>query len=297
MSDFDMALDAAALLRRRALEGGAGTPKSLLVRLPWLIGAALGAQAGQVDPIGLAWVELYDAMRLMDAVQDGDTQEVARDLALSTGLYLRACRSLAQRLTPAVSEDVYGRLLAVAEGQYLDVTVPRPSIAVAAHIADTKSGMFFGAGARLGALAANAGEAVVHAATTFGLALGVLVQIQDDVEWLEAARVGQVGKEMGSNLAIALGRARLTGPVLDELERDLVLMATEAAAAIRVASALIRAGARVELVQRALAQAETAFSALDGLQSGAQEVEQMRRTVTELMLSFVPTKPSGGDAA
>lgn len=292
MSDFASNLDLAAEKLRLAQSTDSG-PKAVLVRLPWLMCAAAGGTTDQVDAPARAWVEMYDSMRLMDDVQDGDSVDAARDLALATGLYLRASLSLAQQ-QPVLVEDLYRRLLLVAEGQYQDVTHQQFDLAGAIEIAERKSGAFFAAGARIGALAAQAPQTLVEAATGFGGAVGTLIQLLDDLEWLEGARNGQTSRERASNIAIAYGRTRLDTVDRAELERGLGQMAGDREAAQRVAAQLIRAGARVDLGERAIRCGKHALTHLQPFGLGSHERQLLQQFVLDLLSIFRPAPPPPG---
>lgn len=188
---------------RLALSSGEGqaaqaAPRHSWIALPGLCCQAAGGDPRQAAPVAAAWVLLYTAAHLFDSVQDGDPPDpwweplgqgaainVATGLLASAGLVLRQLGSpppVAQQL----SEDFQRTVLQMAGGQHADLSRGPLSLHTAWSIAEAKSGAFFrlacGAGARLAA----APPPVVDRFGDYGFNLGLIVQIGDDLEDLEA---------------------------------------------------------------------------------------------------------------
>ncbi|MCD9032305.1 polyprenyl synthetase family protein [Luteimonas sp. Y-2-2-4F] len=160
----------------------------------------------------------------------------------------------------------------IAEGEVLQLLhVHNPDTDEAAYlrVIERKTAVLFAAGTRLGALAAGADAAVQQRLYDFGMELGYAFQIADDV--LDyAADAADLGKNLGDDLAEgkatlplihairhadAATRERLRGIV----ERGDAGAMPEVLAAIRVTGGLDYSR------ERALAHAEAAQRALDGL--------------------------------
>jgi len=150
--------------------------------------------------VAAAWVLLYTAAHLFDSVQDGDPAEPwwqalgqGPAINVATGLLTSAWLVLAQleiqrKVVQQLIQDFQQTVLRMASGQHLDLTDPRPSLRSAWAIAEAKSGAFFGLACRSGARLADAPQPITEHYGEFGFNLGLIVQIGDDLEDIQAGR-------------------------------------------------------------------------------------------------------------
>ena len=183
--------------------GGARRPPWL--RLPLLCCQAAGGDPHLAEPAAAAWVLLYAAAHLLDSIQDGDPPEAwweplgsgpASNVA--TGLIATCSLLLTSGPEPHPSQDLliqdfFQTVLQMSSAQHFDLTVPSPSLDDCWRMAKAKSGAFFGLACRAGARAAGIDEALVSHYSTYGVSLGLLVQIGDDLGDLAAVKSGQPG--------------------------------------------------------------------------------------------------------
>jgi geranylgeranyl diphosphate synthase type I len=181
-------------------------PRSVLAHLPNLCCQAAGGSWPDVQSVQLAWARLYDASRLIDQVQDDDALDFdSRSLVLNSAvaIFFESAESIG-RLTPDVQLGLFAQLRQVVTGQWEDSIKTRPTVEEAIRVAELKTGAFLGLGCWLGATAAHAQTATCDALREFGRALGVLLQIHDDLEWLEGLGSGQEWRqERFSNIILA----------------------------------------------------------------------------------------------
>ncbi|WP_147653951.1 polyprenyl synthetase family protein [Vulcaniibacterium gelatinicum] len=164
----------------------------------------------------------------------------------------------------------------IAEGevlQLLHVRNPDTDEAAYLRVIERKTAVLFAAATRLGALLAGAPAAVCDALHDYGLHLGYAFQIADDV--LDyAADAEALGKNLGDDLA----EGKATLPLIHAIahsdattRRRLreIVEAGEAAALDEVVAAIRATGGLDYSRRRALAYAEAAERALEGLAENA----------------------------
>jgi geranylgeranyl pyrophosphate synthase len=144
--------------------------------------------------VAAAWALLYTSAHIFDSVQDADPPDpwweaVGQGAALNvaTGLLTTAWGVLNQLHVPSetrhlVSEDFQATVLRMASGQHLDLTNPIPSLEQAWAVAEAKSGAFFALACRSGARMAGVQEYVANLYGNYGLNLGLIVQMGDDLD-------------------------------------------------------------------------------------------------------------------
>lgn len=117
---------------------------------------------------------------------------VATGLIASVGV-LRGTleRTTLPHVAQAVRDDCFRTLLQMADGQHTDVTLPAPPLAQGWQIAKAKSGVFFALVSRSGARLGGATEEQVPHYSAFGLQLGLLMQIGNDLDGLANNSVGR----------------------------------------------------------------------------------------------------------
>lgn len=175
-------------------------PRHSWLSLPSLCCQAAGGDPQEADRVAAAWVLLYTAAHLFDSVQDDDPADPwwqalgpGPAINVATGLLTSAWLVLAQlkiqrQVVQQLIQDFQQTVLRMASGQHLDLTDPRTSLRAAWAIAEAKSGTFFGLACRSGAQLAGAPQQVTDHYGEYGFNLGLIVQIGDDLEDLQAGR-------------------------------------------------------------------------------------------------------------
>ena len=177
-----------------------------LVALAYNLGGARGDPPPELPLV----VELLHAGSLIiDDIEDGSVQRRGRaalhrlvglPTALNAGNWLYFWPStlisemgLAPGVELALHRAVAAAVCRCHEGQALDLGArvgdlhPNELLPVARAISERKTGGLMGLAAELGALAAGADAALVDAARAFGVALGVALQMQNDLAELAGA--------------------------------------------------------------------------------------------------------------
>jgi geranylgeranyl pyrophosphate synthase len=186
------------------------TPKSsegnkLLAKyaaLPGLCCLAAGGQADWAEELTAAWLLFYGAAYIMDTIEDGDepSQEWAglspgMAVNAASGIYFTASAMLQKIKThPAVQQSAdeviagfYQSFLTMSSGQHRDLSTPSPSLNEYWEIAQAKSGAFFAAASWCGAHLATGDRERLKGFRDFGSALGLLIQILDDIDDIKKA--------------------------------------------------------------------------------------------------------------
>ena len=190
--DFVHAMRQSLLAREGQPE--APSPRRSWLSLPGLCCRAAGGNLLVADGVAAAWALLYTAAHALDSIQDRDPPErwwaelgEGPAINVATGLLttawvvldrIEADRSSVRR----VIEDFHSTVLWMASGQHLDLTVPLLTPDKAWAIAEAKSGAFFALACRSGARMAGAADAIAEHYGRYGLNLGLIVQIGDDME-------------------------------------------------------------------------------------------------------------------
>lgn len=164
-----------------------------LAQLPLLFCELHSGDIRQVVPLVTAWTILRYAARLLDDVEDKDTQlpKTAESIHLnfSTGLIFTASavlNTLENFQVPfATATDIrqrfYAELLKTCSGQHLDITQKTPSLETCWQIAGEKSGSFLGLICWAGGRLACSNPRQLDLYYRFGYILGILDQIRDDL--------------------------------------------------------------------------------------------------------------------
>ncbi|MCC6956392.1 MAG: polyprenyl synthetase family protein [Anaerolineales bacterium] len=187
---------------RLALNEGRDETEALAwAALPGLCCEAAGGEAAWADVLAAAWIMLQEAASITDNVEDRDPPAdwwaqsgSAVALSVATGLYFSACQALNQLedapLAPlaarAVRDEMLRRVLEMCSGQYLDLLQPRPALATYWQVARAKSGAFFGMACWAGARLATEEPRTLLGFQEFGVQLGLLIQILDDLKEYQA---------------------------------------------------------------------------------------------------------------
>ena len=143
-----------------------------------------------------AWLLLYAAADLMDAVQDQDDEEswwgeigVGGALGVASGLYFSSSLTLTRldektRLADnaLITADFYRGFMQMCSGQLCDILSENLSLEEYWQIAAAKSGAFFGLGCQAAAMLASADRTIQQTYYSFGTEIGLMIQIRDDLE-------------------------------------------------------------------------------------------------------------------
>lgn len=189
---------------RRTLLSGQSTapPSSRVLGQSWVLLAPLCCQAAGGDlydavNTSAAWTMLYTAAHIMDSVEDVETvdnlstgSQFGEGINVATGLYISSSLALVNhyqgfstnsKAIPAM-QDWYQGVLSVCSGQHRDLTLNEVSLERVWAIAHEKSGAFFSLACRAGAAVGSLDPQIVSSYSRYGIHLGVMVQIADDVE-------------------------------------------------------------------------------------------------------------------
>jgi geranylgeranyl pyrophosphate synthase len=232
-----------ALTAGMAAPGGSAAGPAPLALLPGLCCQAAGGQAQWADDLAVAWMSFYLAAHLMDSVEDQDEPDewwaevgTGGAINVASGLFFSAAHALedlhANEYTCLVAgeviRDFYSGFLGMCSGQHLDLSSPEPDLEQFWQIANAKSGSFFGLACWSGARLACDRPAELEAYRRFGLNLGLLVQIRDDLEdiyllrgVLTARQLAQVRRSLPVIYAMEVAPPEKRRQIKDNLEASL----------------------------------------------------------------------------
>jgi len=172
--------------------------------LPSLCCQAAGGDPNWALDITGAWYLFYIAADIMDDVEDQDVSEPwwadfgpGGAINAASGLYFSASGIL-QNLylqkgisTQAAAEIVryfHSSFLVMCSGQHRDLVTRSPGLNEYWEIALAKSGTFFGLACRSGARLGTSDQIRLEGFEGYGIHLGALIQIMDDLEDLNALK-------------------------------------------------------------------------------------------------------------
>jgi len=190
---------------RRALgteKSGEALEGENLARWAALTGLCCQAAGGNLtwaEDLTLAWLLFYAAAGIIDSVQDQDDPnawwiEAGPEIALSaaTGIYFSASEAISRlqnhnteqaRLAAGeIIQDYYRTLLVMSSGQYTELVTLEPTLDQYWKFVEAKSGAFFSLACRNGARLATHEQPVIQAFSNYGMHLGLLIQILDDLD-------------------------------------------------------------------------------------------------------------------
>jgi octaprenyl-diphosphate synthase len=240
--------------------GGGG--KRLRPILVLLAARSLGYRGDQHIKLAAVIEFIHTATLLHDDVVDGSDRRRGRKTAnnvwgnpaaVLTGdfLYSRAFQMMTSTRSLRVMEIMADATNTIAEGevlQLLNCHDPKVDAARYFEVVRRKTATLFDAGARLGALTAEAAAAQETALGRYGAALGTAFQLIDDVLDYEADP-GETGKNLGDDLAegkptlpliraLEVGDATQRRLISDAIEHGSVERLDEVLAAVRATDAL-----------------------------------------------------------
>lgn len=269
-----------------------GNARPVIAHLPTISCEAMGGDGADVCLAQEAWALLYDASAVMDAVQDGHAtawNSASEALAAATALFFEATSRVGQ-LPVSVQTVVYDHMRDVVIGQAEDSITAHPTASEALSLAEQKTGAFMDLGCWLGAQSAGVEPERALALGMFGRALGTLVQVHDDLEWLEHLGKDTVpGRERYSNVCLAWSWDTMTPPERADLARDLQIVEDQAdrAVAASIRQRLIERGVRLYCATQAAALWARARSALKQACPETSEARQtLESTCDGLMAAF-----------
>ena len=189
------------------------------IKLPGLCCQAAGGDPVWAEDLAQAWALFYAGAGILDKIEDRDQPDpwwantgegVAANAA--SGLYFTASllldglysREETRDLAREIVVDFYQTLLSMSSGQHRDLTTPEPNLEEYWQIAAAKSGEFFSLACRSGARLATKEPARIQRFSDFGLHLGIILQIMDDLEDLKDLQATAGGNpiEIGSSLPV-----------------------------------------------------------------------------------------------
>jgi geranylgeranyl pyrophosphate synthase len=165
--------------------------------LPGLSCQAAGGVFIDADPVTFAWLTFYIAAQLMDSVEDADEphpwwEKIGASGALNTATGLFFCANLLlnrlheKNIHPEKVSQITNlfnqQLFVMCSGQHFDLTIQQKSLSDYWKIASQKSGGFFALACVTGASLGTLPTEKLDFYNSFGLHLGILIQIMDDLE-------------------------------------------------------------------------------------------------------------------
>jgi geranylgeranyl pyrophosphate synthase len=170
--------------------------------LPRLCCQAAGGEPKWALDIAAAWYLFYIAADIMDDVEDRDVPdswwaELGPGAAINaaSGLFFSASavlqnlylqKEIAQQAAAEIARYFHSSFLVMCSGQHRDLLIKSPGLEEYWETALAKSGTFFGLACWSGARLATGDLNRLEGFEGYGLHLGALIQIMDDLEDLHA---------------------------------------------------------------------------------------------------------------
>jgi len=168
--------------------------------LPGLCCQAAGGEIHLTKEVSAAWILLHIAGHLVDSVEDGDRVaeiealggpgsaiNVANGYFLSAALMLNDLSKKKHTKNQArkISADFYNTILFMTSGQHQDINLSQLPLKQWWQVAEAKTGSFFSLACRSGACLGTDNANKIAAFSDFGLHLGLMLQVHDDIEDLQ----------------------------------------------------------------------------------------------------------------
>ncbi len=260
-------------------------------RLPFLCAEAVGSTPRRAIPISAAWIALYVAAHLFDAVEDGEYvpqewQGIPQAQALNAASALLAAIPLLltasdgdAALHTALILDFQQTALTMAAGQHADLapwieTDDGDVLARYWQVTDGKSGALFSLACRAGARLGAPSPEIVEAYVDFGGILGRLLQLCDDYRDTYNADTRCFG-ESRTSLPLIYGRAVADAEERETLAALQAQAATDPEATANLLQRLDALGARHYLLLQIEHLREDARIALDRAAAPAPSWEKL----------------------
>ena len=197
----------------------------------------------------------------------GAAINVSTGLLASLGLVLSGLEQAgaSHAAAQAIRQDFFHTLLRMTSGQHSDLTLHEPSLEQCWRIAERKSGVFFALACRAGARLHTADAARLEGFGQFGLRLGILIQIGNDLDGLWPKDGGRGDLAVWPRWTLSVAHAMA---VLDDAERERLRAALRAAprdpdAEAEARGLIIAAGAVFYLVAEGQRNKQLARAALE----------------------------------
>jgi geranylgeranyl pyrophosphate synthase len=172
------------------------------ILLPGLCCQAAGGEPSSTDEIAAAWLLFYTAAHIFDCIEDEDQldENLAQfgpgvNINIATGMVISASSmvnglyqvSHTREVAQELGKDFFGSILIMASGQHMDLISEQIEIEKWNEIAEAKSGSFFSLACKSGARLGTKDVHKINAYSDYGLNLGIMLQILDDLEDLKSA--------------------------------------------------------------------------------------------------------------
>lgn len=268
---------------------------STWMALPGICCQAAGGDPDLAELVAAAWLLFYRAADIMDSVEDRDQpadwwSEAGPGTAISaaTGLYFSACLALNRlervlentRSASAIREEMLRKFLEMCSGQHFDINQPDPTLESYWQIARAKSGAFFGMACWAGARLATEETDRLQGLLEFGLNLGLLIQMLDDLMEFRDLGTGFSGKtDLGRSLPVAYVREVGSQPVVEQLDHLLADLPRQPDVAVQIVEMIEKNGGVIYLLAELDLKRNLALQALER----AQAVQPARQHLNHLL--------------
>lgn len=162
--------------------------------LPNLCCLAAGGESVSAESVSAAWNILYLAAYLLDSAADGDSpdSESGVSITLAAACISSASLLLTESQPPnfpsgtalAIQRDFQRTILIACNGQVNDLARSTRSLGQCWQMVQEKTGGIYALASRSGARVATTNQETIRCFSDFGLHLGMLVQIGDDINGL-----------------------------------------------------------------------------------------------------------------
>ena len=261
-----------------------------LSALPVLMSVATGGPVDEAIPLGASWVLYNLASDLFDDLQDQDGKDrpwniwsVSRATNVGLGLIAAAQRCLAYLPNHAMADIIKTwsfTFANAAKGQHIEQPIVDTIDYFDYLIA--KSGLIFAVVAQAGVRLSTDDEAALRAAHTFGLNLGLLIQIIDDCGDLFPSRTDSDLSNKTFTLPIIHALSQTEHPNHRHLQAILNAVAPLTEAQIKAACAMLEAmGAVSYSLAVAKAHEQIALDALSTFQE-SPAIDHLKHYVCQL---------------
>ena len=263
--------------------------------LPAVFAAAFRGEITKTIGVSSAWFLLQIAAHLLDKVEDRELDEATiyydrpgLILNLSTGLIFTAEYLLdhleadgIDHLAAVEIRSAFNKqILGVCGGQHDDLYFEQPNLNLCWQIAKFKSGLFFGLGCFSGARIMTSDPDYLSKAWDFGIHLGLIKQVADDIESFIEQDNGRNDLLSGRwTLPVAYSMEILPEMSAVELKHCLLTAVHEPQALGMAREKIVKAGALVYLKLETMNHAFQAHKAICSI----EQVEFDRKDLTILL--------------
>lgn len=177
-------------------------------KLPGICCQAAGGDPIWAGDVAAAWYLFYIAADIMDDVEDQDVADPwwaelgpGGAINAASGLFFSASailqnlyleKDISHRSAAEIARYFHNSFLVMCSGQHRDLVTKSPGLDEYWEIALAKSGTFFGLACRSGARLATGDQDRLEGFEGYGVHLGALIQIMDDLEDLHALQTASL---------------------------------------------------------------------------------------------------------